>query len=270
MKLAWLVLTSGCLSFHSPPVQAGSPAIVLNPLWIQGEPTTLQLRWPNYYQCGHDDWGCKPDSSTTMTVLSATCHGCRFVEDPTGASDLDGVLAFAVATTDGPISVDARLRFDATGETSTVSSSTIGDHEVALEGRCGLVDLGTIEQGLYQGSLELDDETRIRACAAPRWPSEIAVVFYGIQTAEHGVRFPFCTHTDGAPCGRRVFSDPAWGIPYRAIEFSPSPAHLGVAANQGSPTYFATFPDPEVRSVTLRAPLASGELATAVIAISPP
>ena len=95
--------------------------------WIKGEPNLVRLNWPNFYQCGMDDWGCaKP--TTPMTVLAVTCDGCTIVDDPTGRTSHAPVELIAIAEADDRISIDVVLRFDATGAKQSLSRSAVVDH----------------------------------------------------------------------------------------------------------------------------------------------
>jgi hypothetical protein len=64
--------------------------------WFQGELNAVRLSYPNAELCDDEgDWSCVNNPDATMTVVSATCNGCTFVEDPTGKSGLNFVLANA-------------------------------------------------------------------------------------------------------------------------------------------------------------------------------
>src|SRR3954469_14947394 len=113
--LAAVGLASACPACTTVPLSPGQPAVRLSSKWIQGEPTDVVFTWPNATQCSSDeDWSCLPPVPP-LTILHLACQGCSIVEDPTGTSTPNWALVKAVATTDGPIELDATLRFDATG-----------------------------------------------------------------------------------------------------------------------------------------------------------
>src|SRR5436190_783371 len=108
------VFASGCLASREPlPIAAGQPSVGIEEgTWFQGEGNAVWLSYPNAALCDEEDWFCMNNPDATMTVVSATCNGCTFVEDPTGKTGLRFVVADAISNVDGPITIDAKLRFD--------------------------------------------------------------------------------------------------------------------------------------------------------------
>lgn len=167
-----------------------------------GEPTHGFMRWLNEYECGRDDWTCRTPPGLTKTVLGLTCHGCDVVVDPTGTTTttLNDTEFTVVATTDGPITIDARMRFDATGKETTVTASATGDHEVALEARCGLVDSQVLAAAAKDPTPSFHFESdQIQACGSTRTSSQTVLIFPQIRTFQGNLRFPFCL-SSGSSC----------------------------------------------------------------------
>src|SRR5262249_46499422 len=120
----------------------------------------------------------------TMTVMSLQCNGCVVLEDPTGSTVLNETDLVATATTDGPVTVTADLRFDATGEIRRVVASTTGDHEIALEATCRLLDPAV------PTNFDVPD-SQLRDCTTTRRPDDRVVVFPLVRTYHDGLRLPF-------------------------------------------------------------------------------
>lgn len=243
------LFTSGCMS---PPLAPGEPSVAITAaIWFQGARNAVDLRFPNAELCHFEDWSCVDNRDATMTVVSATCHGCTFVEDPTGKSGFGGVRADAIALVDGPITIDAKLRFDATNTIAPVSGSVTGDHEIGLVATCALVATAALsgKPFLAASALRDCDQTSTRSAA------ETVLVFPAIHTAHSGDFRGFCT---SLACGssRQVTSVPAaaaWG----AIENSYTPFIV-------MPPLNAT-----TTAISLSMPLYTGELSTLSIELPP-
>ena len=242
------LFASGCdLGPEVLPIAAGEPAVrIESGTWFQGMPGNAGLTWPNAMLCDEEDWSCaNPDA--TMTVLSATCNGCRFVEDPTGKSTSRSVNANAFATVDGPISIDATLRFDATGATAHVTGTVTGDHEVALVATCAVV-----ENALLAGNARVDPRA-FRECDDRR-ATDTVVLFPLIHTAHSGDFAWFCTSLDN--CG---------GSPQVAI--MPPAVAWGHTVDPGYNPFVVMPALGAATMAMLSVPLATGELSTVSVTV---
>jgi len=81
----------------------------------------------------------------------AGCRGRELLDDPAGQHFVCETSPRAISTTDGPIELDATLRFDGTGDGRTLTGSASGDHEVALQATGGLGDSQTLAHGMATG-----------------------------------------------------------------------------------------------------------------------
>lgn len=246
-------LASGCRTL---PLAPGEPAARLSPTWIQGEPTQIVFTWPNATQC--DDEACIPPVPP-LTIVRIACHGCDVIGDPTGTTTPNWSVVTAVATTDGPITIDATLRFDATGDQRLVTASATGDHEVAVEAECKLIDASELSPSKLHTEIPV---ALFRACGATRTSSETAVVFPVIRTASGAARFPFCI--GAGPCttyyGSSLRPIAAWSI---------TPATMiWASTTAGDHNEFAVLPaGAPGPTASVSTPLAGGAVATAVVAI---
>jgi hypothetical protein len=263
------VLASACggLEDRTIPVSPGLAEVFIPNSLFLGEPTHGHMRWPNASSCNFDDWFCRTPPGLTMTVLGLTCHGCNILVDPTGITTL-GITDFTVvATTDGPISVEAWMRFDATGKETRVSAFGTGDHEVALEARCGLIDSHVLASAAAAGSPYFEGD-QIRACGSTRTSSEVIVIFLQIRTFHGMLRFPFCSNPD--------YCSGAWGEPLRPrdeIAFPRAPELWGSCTEfagsgpRGSYS-FAAFPSVgSIETMDVSAPRLDGGTFSASVAI---
>lgn len=247
------LLGVGCLGRQELPIAPGEASIdIVEGTWFQGARSSVWLSYPNATLCDEEDWSCV-DPETTMTVVSATCNGCTFIEDPTGKIGPGMVAADAIASVDGRITIDATLRFGATGPLAQVTGSVTGDHEVALVATCALVDSAVLAAS--RSSLGAGD---LRDCkhASTRRSNETVLVFPDIHTAHSGDFAGFCTSLDcrGA---RTVTTTPpaaAWGN-----------------VHDGYYIPFIAMPplDPTTTAISLSLPLATGELSTLSLAVPP-
>jgi hypothetical protein len=240
------------------PVDPGDASMTLSGPWIQGQPGLAYLKWPNKELCSDEDWSCTGGARLTMTVMSVRCNGCDVLEDPTGRTALNELRLIATATTDGPITVTADLRFDATGEIRRVVASTTGDHEVSLEASCWLLD----------PAVPINYGVPLRNCTTTRRPDDRVVVFPLIRTYHGALRLPFGCYN---LCSTR------WSDKFRSessITITPPPVDWGLSsavhADGYSDSYFAVLPPlGEATTVSLSAPLAGGEISTVSVAIPP-
>ena len=247
------LFAAGCLGPRDPPISAGQPRVGIEyGTWFQGERNAVWLSYPNAELCGDDDWFCVDNPDTTMTVLSATCTGCTFVEDPTGKTRLSFVSADAIANVDGVIAIDAKLRFDATKAIAQVTASVIGDHEVALVATCALVDSAL----LSNDHLLVASELRDCDSAETRSTTDTVVVFPKVHSAHSGDFARFCTSLD---CGGS-----------RTVVATPPAAAWGEVAN-GSYSPFIVMPrlDATTTAISLSLPLATGALSTISLRVPP-
>ncbi len=243
------------------PVDPGTASVTTTGPWIQGEPSSAALEWPNKELCDEEDWSCTGGSRLTMTVMSVQCNGCDILDDPTGTTALNSTYLVATATTDGPVTVTADLRFDATGEIRRVVASTTGDHEVMLEASCRLLDPAV------PINVEVRD-SQLRDCTTTRQPSDRVVVFPLIRTFHGALRLPF---------GCYDLCSTSWFPKFRtqsSITITPPPVDWGMSfavhADGYSDGSFAILPDlGSTSTVSLSAPLAGGEISTVSVAIPP-
>jgi hypothetical protein len=183
------------------------------------------------------------------------------LEDPTGSTQLNSTSLIATATTDGPVTVTADLRFDATGEIRRVVASTTGDHEVALEASCRLVDPAV--------PLDRDvPDSQLRACDTTRRPDDRVVVFPLIRTDHGALRLPFgCYDLCSTRWGDRFRSQSSIAMTPPPVDWHWSSAIHADGYSEGS---FAILPAlGSTPTVSLSAPLAGGEVSTVSIAIPP-
>ncbi|HEX3765346.1 MAG TPA: hypothetical protein VHW23_41905 [Kofleriaceae bacterium] len=223
--------------------------------WIQGEPSRVTPTWA--YACdGTGDWGCP---SSTLTVLQVTCDGCMVTDSPVGVSDRGGVEFHATATTDGPVTIGAQIRFDPTGEIATVTASTVGDHETGIEGRCRLIDTATLAQRNLGSAVPGE---LFRDCSTPRHASDSVVLFPALRTFHGNARFPVCVTSTlcGGFDGDRL-------RPASAVSIDPAPTGWG-QSDEIEPAEFAILPAmPAGGTVTLNAQLSPTGTATAEVEI---
>jgi hypothetical protein len=262
-----VVLASACQGIEGRTISVGpglAEVFIPNSLFI-GEPVNGHMRWPNASSCNFDEWFCRTPPGLTMTVLGLTCRGCDILVDPTGTTT-QGITEFTVvATTDGPISVDAWMRFDATGQETRVSAHGTGDHEVALEARCGLIDSSVLASA--GGSLHFEDN-QIRACGSTRRSSERIVIFPQIRTFHGELRFPFCSNPEHC--------SGSWGEPLRPrdeIEFPMVPelwgwcTELAGSGPRGSYPFAAFASVGSIETMNVTAPRLDGGTFSASVAI---
>ena len=250
------LLLSGCLG-QTLPIEPEEPKIEMPFLWIRGQPTTAMLSWPNFGECGDDDWsGCK-EPDTPMTVQHVTCDGCDIIDDPTGKTSQEPIALVALATTDDKITVTVDMRFDATGARRQVVAIAMGDHEVALEAQCRLVDTATLaNQGSWVPASLVHD------CTTTRLPTETVLVFPSIRTYHGNELFPFCVGQFNL-CRADA-----------ALSMTPAPTQWGFSdtlQNYGfSSAYFGALPPPgSAQTVSLSAHLLDGTTSSTSLAIPP-
>jgi len=255
-----VAVAPGCLASELP-ADPGEASVTLNGPWIQGEPSRGVLEWPNKELCSDDDWSCAGGARLTMTVLSVQCSGCDLLDDPSGTTVLNSTPLIATATTDGQITVPADLRFDATGEVRHVVASTTGDHEVALEAPCWLLDPAV------PISFDVPD-WELRDCTTTRRPDDRVVVFPIIRTFRGALRLPFgCNDLCSGPWFDKFRSQSSIVITPPAADWGRSSAVHADGYADGS---FAILPAlGSTSTVSLSAPLASGEISTVSVAIPP-
>lgn len=253
--IAGVLLLSGCLTMNRMDIP-GRADLFLDPqiTWIEGEPSEVSVYWA--YACdGTGDWGCP---SSTTTVLDIHCDGCTIPHDPTGNSTYRGPRFDAIATTDGPITMTASLRFDATGEIAHAVSTVQGDREVALEATCQLIDTATLAKQNLQFAV---NSTLLRPCDAKRLATDTVVVFPTVRTARGDARFPFCPGS--APCASLE------GAPRRnlsSLSFTSPVTAWGRNENGHSFAILAPL-SPDAQTVAITVPLLPIGTATTTIAV---
>jgi hypothetical protein len=255
MILALLWLGTGCVAFREPNTPGYSMLFFESQFyWVQGESNDAIAIWGN--SCaGTGDWFCP---SSTMTVEDVSCTGCAVTHDPIHVTAQDRVVFGGVATTDDTITMVAQLRFNPTGEIAQVSESVTGDHEVALEATCKLIDNVVLQQHIA-GAVPA---AMFRDCDTPRAPHDVAVVFPVLRTFHGMARFPFCADNPG--CVLRN------GDPLRlrsALAIEPAPTGWG-RSDQIAPAQFAIVPDMAADTdVQLSTPLMPTGVGTATVHI---
>lgn len=261
--LALMVSVAPACIARELPVEPGAASVTLSGPgpWIQGQPGLADLEWPNEVLCDEEDWSCTGGARLTMTVMSVQCNGCDVLDDPTGRTALNQISLIAMATTDGPITVTAELRFDATGEIRRVAASTTGDHEVALEAPCRLLD------PTVPTSFDVPD-SQLRDCTTTRRPDDRVVVFPVIRTFHGNLRLPFgCYDLCSTNWSNKFRSQSSITITPPAVDWGHSGAVHADGYSDGS---FAILPAlGSTSTVSLSGPLASGEISTVSVAIPP-
>jgi hypothetical protein len=252
------LLVAACLDDPPLPASPGTPFLWMASAWMKGGQNTVTLGWPNGYRCGVDAWGCR-EPKTTMTVLAVACNGCTFVDDPTGKTSDELVDLIAVAEADDQISIDVKLRFDATGAIQSLSRSAVVDHEVALETQCRLIRTGALAPG---STVRFIDRSEFRDCEATRRADDTVVLFPAIRTSRGETLFPFCAD----PC---EWPSDEFLRPRSTISMTTAPKGWGLS-DAVTTVHFAVMPElGATQSVSLSALLLSGEVSTTSVAIPP-
>lgn len=236
----------------------------MRPAWIQGRPTRVDFQWPNASICNFDDWFCRWPEGLTTTVIAVACHGCSLLDDPTGTTEwsMKPRSLTAVATSDGTISVAITLRFDATGDERTVSATAQGDHEVALEADCHVIDIAELHDG--DDSSDLTSPSAMHPCSATRLATEAVMVFPAVRTYRDERYFPFCypgrACVDGWDQALR---------PLQQLSMTPEPAGWGQVgySSDNALVHFAAYTGDVTGPIVLSAPLLSGAIASASLVI---
>jgi hypothetical protein len=255
--LASAAVAAACPACTTIPLSPGEPGVRASTQWIQGEPTEVVFTWNNATEC-EDDWSCVPPQPP-LTILHLACQGCSVVGDPTGTSTPNWAVVKAVATVDGPITLSATLRFDATSDQRVVSATATGDHEVALEAACKVVDSAEVTSGPIGRSVPI---ALFQPCGATRLASQTAVVLPVIRTFQGTTRFPFCA--GGGPC-TNYFGEQL--RPLASIAIAPAPTSWAFTIDTPA-AMFAALPSVIVDpTVTVSAPLADGTIAKTSIVI---
>lgn len=142
-----------------------------------------------------------------------------------------------------------------------MSASMTGDHEVALDAECTLVDtVAVTTRGPNDGR-----PIPFRSCDATRLSSESVVLFPVIRTFNGGRRFPFCIYS-GA-CTTWAGRDRR---PLSSLSIEPAPTGWGTSYTADFWGEFAILPPlGSTQTVSLHAPLATGEVSTTSVAIPP-
>lgn len=256
MIIAALWLATGCAGLQEDQNTPGFPGLFFESqsYWVQGESNQVIAEWSN--SCaGTGDWFCP---SSTMTVEDVHCAGCTVAHDPIHVTAQDDVVFAGIATTDQTITMVAQLRFNPTGATAQVSESVTGDHEIALEATCKLIDSAVLQQYLA-GAVPAG---MFRDCDTPRGADDVAVVFPALRTYHGKARFPFCA--DGPEC-----MAPS-GDPVRlrsSLAIVPAPSGWG-RSDQIDPADFAIMPDTAAGTdATLSTPLMPAGVGTATVRI---
>ncbi|HEX7843646.1 MAG TPA: hypothetical protein VF469_39505 [Kofleriaceae bacterium] len=205
-------------------------------------------------------------------MLGLTCHGCNIVVDPTGTTTttLNDTEFTVVATTDGPISVDVWMRFDATGEETRMSASGTGDHEVALETRCGLIDSQRLAAAAKDPNPSFHFESdQIHACGSTRTSSETILILPQIRTFQGNLRFPFCWPSSSScsgPSGEPLRPRDELAFPMAPELWGSCTEFAGTGPRGSYP--FAAFPSVgSIETMNVSAPRLDGGTFSASVAI---
>lgn len=237
--------------------QPREPRLFMTPerSWVVGEPGRVMASWT--YACdGTGGWGCPPSA---ITVLDVGCQGCEILEDPRGISGPGRVQFTAAAMTDEAITITAMLRFDPTGDVAQVSNTTVGDHEIGVEGRCRLIDSATLAQRNLEHTVPGE---LFRSCESGRLATDTVVVFPAMRTFHGDTRLPICVTS--TLCGG---FDGELLRPPSALTISPAPTGWG-SSDEIAPNEFAILPAmPSGGTVELTAQLSPAGTATASVEI---
>lgn len=219
-----LLLVAGCFSSESnDEVLPGRPTLTATPGvdWVTGETNTLRAEWLS--TCD-GDFSCYGSS---VTITAMTCNGCTLLGDPVGQSATDRVDVHAVAASDAMATFTATLRFEQTGDTATVDTSVLGDHETGIDVKCQLIDADLLARD--------NTAAPARDCTAPRLANDVVVVTPSFRTFRGKTRFPICV-TDSL-----CFGDP--GEQQRrasALSITPTPDRW--LSSRTGDAYFAVLP----------------------------
>jgi len=251
------LFASGCFETHEIPIAPGTTRIDTTAWWIQGTPTKVYFEWHNDGECNSDDWSCTEHDGLTFTVMSIACHGCALVgKDPTGTafpSKLRGSM-LAVATTDGSVSLELGLRFDATGARRTVTTGAFGDHEVAVEAKCDVIPAAAFDPQ------RLTDPSLLRPCGATRAATDVVLVFPAVRTFHEQLYYPFCL--PGTDC----FD--ADKQPLRPVMLTPEPASWGRTLRPADQLdVYGAYPSPTTSTIELKTTLRAGGDASVTVAV---
>ena len=260
--------------------EPGEASIVMPDVMVRGEQNTVTVAWTTNVTSGgcpgvsETDWAppCENPSST-ITVLSTACTGCTIQDDPTGTSFEGQFDATVVATTDGPITFSTTVRFDATGDTKTLTMDSMGDHELGLVALCKLIDTDVLAG--YQGSSFGPDASTFVDCGTTRLASQTLVIFPYIPTLRGDIRFPFCPAD--ALCQGNGYQD---GRLLSQLTFSTPPDHWEIGGDPSDPqangvslppigaeTFAVMSHLDGVHELVLTAPLATGGISSVTVAI---
>jgi len=246
----------------------GDASVSMPSRWVQGRLTEVSLELPNFENCDYDGLFCHIPAGITTTVLSVTCHGCTIVEDPTGTTrdSQTPISLMAVAITDGQISVESQMRFDATQDKRWASSSAQGDHEIGLDVQCRTIDVAELHLGGPPApvtGLGLIDGALLHPCGATRLANEVVVAFPRVHTFRDYMDFPFCLPG--------MYCESFWSElrPREQLSIRPAPVGWWQVLNPSTddPVFFAELPADVSGSVEFHTQLLGGVDATASLEV---
>ena len=250
------------------PAATDAPSITAGPTWFVGEANTVTIEWLPASMCAGDNgWNCSPPPTQVLRVDSVACDGCTIVDDPTGGTSGGLASIGAIATRDDNVRVRAHVTYVPTGESATVSTPIVVDHEVALAAQCQLIDTQLLTtfvadtQAIDGPDPDAPGYVPFRACGATRRSTETVVVFPQIATSRGDTIFPFAPD-DAAELG----SDPNTRH-LSALAFSTPPSSWWYADGRATAD-FAVFPRlAGVDHIDLRTRLSTGAMSATSVAI---
>ena len=143
------------------------------PTWVQGHPLNL-----TFGSCA---------STRTMVVTSVTCENCAVSEELTGQAFVGSGSVHATATNDDTATLIVAARYSDDGTTTSFTFSGQGDHEVALQAECKLIDASELNAVDINGN---PIDPNFRDCGSTRSANDVVTVLPKVVTF-HGASLPF-------------------------------------------------------------------------------
>jgi hypothetical protein len=235
--IAAVVLVAACTS--TPDTE---PKLVIDPgPWFEHETQVVHVEWPGLTTCDSSGYVCSTDSPPSFHVVSAACDGCVLDGVDTSSTFSNAARFTLTATTTDAI--DVGVVVESGGASYELHQSDVGDIELGVVAKCETVKTWLLD----------DPNTLVfHPCGATRSADETVFITPDIHTLRDSERFPFCA--DGSTC---------WPpYPRKVSEITAAPA-----ADRWwyARSFIYTTPDAEI--VTVRAPLDTGEFATATVGV---
>jgi hypothetical protein len=212
--------------------------------WFENERQQLTVRWPAAESCSNSGWNCERGPLPRFRITAVTCDGCRAIDVPYNKTyfNADG-FDFEATTTD-PITIDVEV--ESGGTHRTLTRRGMGDRELAVHVRCQVVPTVLLAETNISSNAFHD-------CGPTRRPQDTVVLSVSIHTFHGTERYPFCP--DDARCS------PAWPRKTSSISYAPAPD----AWRWDSALYSRA----EGATVTVSAPLNTGEISTTTVMVPP-